>query len=212
VYEFFPGWEAIRVPGRLITFASLGLALLAAAGTESIARSLTDRGRARAAVAVPVLLALVVAIEGRGLPFDPFDNRAQPVAPDAPVDISAIEAPQFHLPAERAEDNRRYLLWSSDEFPAMVNGRSSTNPTYTASLIAGSRGFPDAESVALLQREGIRSVVLHTRRVEGTPWEGAAERPIAGLPVTRERIGDVIVYEIEPVSSAGSATPPPVED
>ncbi len=212
VYELFPGWEAIRVPGRLVTFASLGLALLAAAGAEATARAITARGHARAAAAVSALLVLVILVEGRGLPFDPFDDQAQPVAPEPPVAFAEIEAPQFHLPADRPEDNRRYLLWSSDGFPALVNGRSSTNPVYTASLISGSREFPDAESVELLRSEGVRSVVLHTRRADGTAWEDAAARPIAGLPLTRERLGDVIVYEIEPVSSAGSGTPPPAVD
>ena len=34
VYELVPGWQAIRVPGRLVTFSSLGLALLAGAGAQ----------------------------------------------------------------------------------------------------------------------------------------------------------------------------------
>ena len=36
LYELLPGWEAIRTPGRLVTFSSLALALLAAAGAEMV--------------------------------------------------------------------------------------------------------------------------------------------------------------------------------
>ncbi len=106
-------------PGRLVTFSSLGLALLAGAGTELAMRACASRLGARGA---PLrrrrrVLALVVVVEGRGLPFDPFDDQAQPAPPAPPADLSAVPAPQLHLPAERPEDNRRYLLWSTDGFP-----------------------------------------------------------------------------------------------
>ena len=34
VYDVLPGWQAIRVPGRLVALSSLGLALLAGAGAQ----------------------------------------------------------------------------------------------------------------------------------------------------------------------------------
>jgi hypothetical protein len=40
-------------------------------------------------------------------------------------------------------------------------------------------------------------VVLHTNRVKGTPWENAARKPVAGLPVTKSRRGELVVYEIQ---------------
>jgi hypothetical protein len=213
-YELLPGLEGIRVPGRLFAFASLGLALLAGAGAEAPRRALVaharggspDRRRWAARAGAPAVVAgvlvLAIAIEGRGLPFDPLDDQAQPEVPRAPVSFAEIPAPQFHLPAELPEDNRRYLLWSTDGFPDMVNGRSSLDPIFTADVIADARGFPDAASVELLRDLGVRSVVLHTRRVDGTPWERAAERPLRGLPVTRERQGEVLVYELRPEPTA----------
>jgi hypothetical protein len=203
IYEVFPGWEGIRTPGRLVTFSSLGLALLAAAGTERAMRALAESDRVRnprlapaAPVALAVGLALVVAVEGRGLPFDPFDNAAQPSPPDPPADISAIAAPQLHLPAERPEDNRRYLLWSTDGLPDMINGRSSTNPAFTARVIERARSFPDRRSVSYLRRLGVRSVVIHPRRTRRPIWRRGSHPPIDGLGITRHREGDVIVYEI----------------
>jgi hypothetical protein len=202
-YDVLPGVEGIRVPGRLVTFSSLGLALLAGAGAEAARRALAARaagapGRRGSALAgaVAALLAAAVAIEGRGLPFDPGDDHAQPRAPASPAPFSQIAAPQLHLPAGRPEDNRRYLLWSTDGFPQMVNGRSSLDPTFTFGLIDDVRGFPNRRSVGLLDELGVRSVVLHPRRLAGTPWEGAIGRPIRRLPLTRERVGNVVVYEI----------------
>ena len=236
LYELLPGWQAIRVPGRLVTFSSLGLALLAGAGAQRLtaavrgsipgrssselrergpvssrppkralasggARRLAGRG---AGAAVATLLVVAISVEGRGLPFDPFDNQAQPEVPPTPPSTVAVPAPQLHLPALRASDNRRYLLWSTDGFPELINGRSSFNPPFTKHLIDGVRGFPNARTIALLARLGVRSVVLHTDRAGGTPWEGAARRPVAGLAVTRHRLGELIVYVIR--SSRGAAT------
>jgi hypothetical protein len=204
VYELLPGWEAIRVPGRLITFASLGLALLAGAGTERLAAMIRPRFGARLATVAAAALVLLVAVEGRGLPFDPFDRQAQPRVPEPPTTLAAIDAPQLHLPAQRPQDNRRYLLWSTDEFPRLVNGRSSTNPRFTRELIHRARSFPDAASARRLRELGVRSVVLHPYRAKGTPWDGAQSRPLRGLPLARERRGDAVLYTIEPVSRAGS--------
>jgi hypothetical protein len=197
LYDFLPGWQAIRVSGRLVTISSLGLALLAGIGAERAAGASEVRTGARwLGPAVAGVLALAIAVEGMGLPFDPLHDRAQPRVPPAPADLSSVPAPQLHLPAERAEDNRRYLLWSTDGFPAIVNGRSSLNPTFTIRLIRHVRDFPDQRSVALLRRKGVRSVVLHTDRAGGTPWARAKDRSIAGLPLTERRLSNVIVYEI----------------
>jgi hypothetical protein len=200
VYELLPGWEGIRTPGRLVTFSSLALALLAAGGAERIAAATSLR--ARAGLALAAAIALAVAIEGRGLPFDPTDAQAQPRAPEPPAELADLPAPQLHLPAELPEDNRRYLLWSTDGFPELVNGRSSTQPTFTVLLIEGMRAFPDRATVERLRRLGVRSVVLHLDRSPGTPQAGAAARPVAGLGITRERRGAVLVYDIRSPSAS----------
>jgi hypothetical protein len=197
LYELLPGFDGIRVPGRIVTFSTLGLALLAAAGAAwAVARVRSRRGR-RGAFALAAALALLIAVEGAGLPFDPFDQRAQPRTPPAPASFAEVPAPQLHLPAQRPEDNRRYLLWSSDGFPEIVNGRSSLQPTLTARLIADARSFPDARSVELLREAGVRSVVLHPERTPGTPWAGAEQRSIEGLPLRRHALGGTVVYEID---------------
>jgi hypothetical protein len=204
-YEVLPGWDGMRTPGRLFTFATLGLALLAGAGAAALLRR--RGGTGAAATTVAGVLVLVIAIEGRALPFDPTDNLAQPEVPEAPADVAGVAAPQLHLPALLAEDNRRYLLWSTDGFPDIVNGRSSVQPEYTAEVIDAMRSFPDAASVAVLREEGIRSVVLHTDRLLGSPQGLALTRPIAGLGLDRRPLeGGVIVYEVRsPTASDGGS-------
>ena len=191
-----------------------GHVLLARACAARRGRARSGRSRATrpggcpggaAATAIAALLVVAIVVEGRGLPFDPFDNQAQPKVPPVPPSVASVPAPQLHLPAERANDNRRYLLWSTDGFPAIVNGRSSLNPAFTERLIERMEPFPDRRTVALLSRLGVNSVILHANRVDGTPWEGAARaaRSPASRLTRRDR-GDLVVYEIRsPTADAG---------
>lgn len=208
-YEVLPGWDGMRTPGRLFTFATLGLALLAGAGAAWLLGRRTDTAPV-ATAGLAGLIVLAVAVEGRALPFDPTDNLAQPEVPEAPADVSAVLAPQLHLPATLAEDNRRYLLWSTDGFPDIVNGRSSVQPEYTADIIEAMDSFPDRTSVATLRREGIASVLLHTDRIIGSPQGLVLGRPLRGLGLERSRLGGgVIAYEVRSPSatSRGSDAP-----
>jgi hypothetical protein len=204
LYELLPGWQGIRTPGRLVTFSSLALALLAAGGTERLAAALRRRGSHNLAATVGALLALLVAIEGRGLPFDPTNSQAQPAVPPIPPSVAGVPAPQLHLPAMRSEDNRRYLLWSTDGFPKIVNGRSSTEPVRIARVIEGMRDFPDRPSVAELRRLGVASVIVHLDRAHGTAQAANAKKPIAGLGISRYRDGPLLIYDVRSPSASSA--------
>src|SRR5436190_5009518 len=67
LYDFAPGWDNVRTPGRINNLTSLGLALLAGAGLTLVVRGVR-RLSARGAVASVVAGALVTAIliEGFG--------------------------------------------------------------------------------------------------------------------------------------------------
>jgi hypothetical protein len=213
VYDLLPGWEAIRTPGRLMLFASLALALLAAAGAQSlfsgVRRWLAGRRfdvGPRGAVVLPGVLAAVLVmalvVEGRGIPFDPYDDQDQPAVDEVPPSVADVEQPQLHLPATGGEENRRYLLWSTDGFPDIVNGRASTRPDSIEALIEDMEGFPDRATVERLRDYGVRSVIVHTDRIpEGEPTAAYPARASA-LGLSLERRGQLLVYELR--SSAGS--------
>jgi hypothetical protein len=209
LYDVLPGWDAIRTPGRLATFSSLVLALLAAAGAEAAIRAAgRRRWPAWSAVAITGVLGLAIVTEGRSLPFDPFDNQAMPDVPPAQPSAKEIPTPQLHLPALTAKENRAFQLASTDGFPDMVNGRASTNPAVVLDLVKHMANFPDAATVHELQAYGVRTVILHLGLSEGTPQAGAARKSIAGLPLTACRLPDLIVYEVgsSNASPAGATT------
>jgi hypothetical protein len=206
LYDVLPGWDAIRTPGRLATFSSLALALLAAAGGEAAIRWVR-RGRlpAWSGAAVAAVLALAIVTEGRSLPFDPFDNQAMPDVPPAQPSTEEIPTPQLHLPALTAKENRAFQLASTDGFPDMVNGRASTNPAVVLDLVKHMTNFPDAATVRELQQYGVRTVILHLGLTDGTPQQGAARKSISGLPLTACKLPRLIVYEL----GSSSASPGP---
>jgi hypothetical protein len=206
LYDALPGWNAIRTPGRLATFSSLALALLAGAGATALIRAAARRGPpAWAPAAIAGLLCLVIVTEGRSLPFDPFDDQAMPDVPPLGTSTADVPAPQLHLPAVTAKENRAYQLASTDGFPDIVNGRASTNPNTVLALIRQMDNFPDRYTVARLQDYGVRSVVLHVGLSENTPQAGAARKPIQGLPLRRYQLPGLVIYEVG--SSSASSGP-----
>ncbi|MGE5748134.1 MAG: hypothetical protein ACM33U_12865, partial [Solirubrobacterales bacterium] len=200
LYDVLPGWDAIRTPGRLATFSSLALALLAAAGAEATIRAAgRRRWPAWSAIAIAGVLGLAIVTEGRSLPFDPFDDQAQPPVPPSGPSTADIPGPQLHLPALTAKENRAYQLASTQGFAEIVNGRASTNPAPVLNLIRRMANFPDAATISELQEYRVRTVILHTGLTLGTPQQGAARKPVAGLPLKRYRLPDrpgLIFYEL----------------
>jgi hypothetical protein len=186
LYELLPGWQGIRVPGRLQTLTTLCLALLAAGGAQALVDRARTRFGARAATAAAVALLAAVLADGWGFAH-------HPTVPLAPAGESAAPQPALHLPAG-AFDNRHYVLWSTDGFPRIVNGRGSFVPRQFAALLRETAHFPDARSVAALRRYGVRSVTVHLSAARGTPLADASTRSLRGLDLERQRRGDVVLF------------------
>lgn len=217
LYEFAPGWDAIRTPGRIHTITTLGLALLAGAGAHRLLRSLKTR-RPRIAsftyAGVAGLLVGAILIEGSAL------NRrgagliaglAHPAVPRVPSGQLAAPGPQLHLPSgdeynptAQGWDDLIYMYWSTDGFPALVNGTSGFVPRSLAALRARMTKFPNAKTVKHLRSIGVRTVVLHPERAARTPWEDTATRPVTGLRLVREERGGVVLYHIKPGARGSS--------
>jgi len=204
LYRFAPGWNAVRTPGRIVTLTSLGLALLAAAGADAAIAAATRRagpGRRNAVgLGLGALLVVAVLVDGAGRVGDPR-------VPAPPPGQAELAQPQLHLPTNGSYD-RLWQLWSTDGFPAIVNGVSTFDLPSLDSVRGVMRTFPDAQSVRFLRHRGIRIVVLHTGlgRVGLPPAVGsqplpadpaaAAARPIRGLRLLRRRLPGAVVYTV----------------
>ena len=187
LYEVLPGWQGIRVPGRLHTFTTLCLALLAAGGAQALAN------RAETAARHP---------RRDGAPRRCCAPRSSPRAGASPTIRPSSEpppgyaqAPQpaLHLPTGDF-DNRRYVLWSADGFPKIVNGRGSLIPRQFQAVMDTTRTFPDARSVATLRKLGIRSVTVHLRHASPALKRRALAGSLRGLDLERQRRGGTVLF------------------
>lgn len=208
LYDFAPGWNGVRVPGRIFTLATLFWALLAGAGTGQLGRTAASWGAglgrrwARRLPAIVGALTVVVLVgEGAG-------HLAHPVVPQPAKAEIGLQGPILDLPADGASD-RVWQYFSVDGYPKIANGNSTFDLPAADDLRGGMRGFPDKAAVEKLRWYGIRTVVLHLKMPalpglhggeisEPPNPKAAAAKPIAGLGLTSRRVGELVIYTIGP--------------
>jgi len=95
LYEFLPGWQGIRVPGRLHTLTTLCLALLAGAGAAALAARARARWGARPATAGLALACLAILAEGGASPIIQRSRSPRPVT-------ATRRSPPFTCPPARS--------------------------------------------------------------------------------------------------------------
>jgi hypothetical protein len=234
LYDYAPGWDGVRVPGRIFTLATLMYALLAGAGAQVLVGRVaawTKRRRreglpasASAGVRLPKvalpalgLPALAGAVLLVGILGEGAGHLGHPVVPQPAAGEIGLPGPILDLPTDGALD-RVWQYFSTDGFPDIANGESTFDIPAEDDLRGGMNGFPDKASVEKLRYYGIRTVVLHTVLPKGLPPEQGwvfpeppdpaanARKPIAGLGITRRQVGSVVIYEIGPGPKALHAT------
>jgi hypothetical protein len=237
LYDYAPGWDGVRVPGRIFTLATLFYALLAGGGAQVLVQRLRCwRARttasvqtapagsptqtlprpALAAAGLPALVgvALLVGILGEGA-----GHLGHPVVPQPAKAEIGLRGPILDLPTDGALD-RIWQYFSTNGFYKIPIGNSTFDMPEVDDLRGGMNGFPDRASVEKLRYYHIRTVVLHTVLPKGLPPEhgaviteppnpaAAANKPIAGLGISRRRVGSLVVYEIGPGPAALHGTDP----
>lgn len=202
LYEYAPGWNGLRTPGRMVVWLTLLLAVLAAGAVTAIwdraremalATRFAERDPAkpsllvRIALVVPLLLVLVEGV----------NTTQHPQVPTMPAVFRDVTGPVLVLPSNAGAD-QLYMLWSTENYPRLVNGSSGFTPRQLEETRVRVQSFPDATSVQYLQELGVRTVVLLPVWLPGTPWEQALQRPTDNLPIERRQAGSTVVFTIEP--------------
>ena len=210
MYDYAPGWNGVRVPGRIFTLVTLFYALLAGAGAQLLMRRVARIGSApdtRSSLRhLPALLGVVLVI---GLVGEGAGHLGHPLVPQPARAEIGLPGPLLDLPTDGALD-RISQYFSTDGFYKIPVGNSTFDMPQVDDLRGGMNGFPDRASVEKLRFYGIRTVVLHTLLPQGLPPEhgpviteppdpaATAAKPIAGLGVTRRQVGSLVIYEIGP--------------
>jgi hypothetical protein len=186
--------------------------LLAGAGAHwlvgrfgAIAASGGWRFRARIPALLGALLALALVGEGAG-------HLGHPLVPQPARAEIGLPGPILDLPTDGASD-RMWQYFSTDGFYKIPQGNSTFDLPALDDLRGGMQNYPDRASVEKLRHYGIRTVVLHTLMPtlpglkapevpEPPDPEAAAQKPIAGLGLTRRAVGSIVIYEIGPGPAA----------
>jgi len=205
LFDYAPGWNGVRVPGRIFTLATIFYALLAGAGAQLLVRRIGTWGTRHSLRALPALLgaALLIGIVGEGA-----GHLAHPIVPQPARAEVGLPGPLLDLPTDGAAD-RVWQYFSTDGFYAIPIGNSTFDFPAVDDLRGGMRGFPDRASIEKLRFYGIRTVVLHLHMpklpgivgyalAEPPDVNAAAAKPVVGLGVTRRQVGSIVIYEIGP--------------
>ncbi len=206
LYDFAPGWDGVRVPGRIFTLATLFYALLAGAGAQVLAGWIGGWGSRRSLYGLSAIAGVVLFI---GIVGEGAGHLGHPVVPQPARAEIGLAGPRLDLPTDGAYD-RVWQYFSTDGFYQIPIGNSTFDMPAVDDLRGGMNGFPDRASVEKLRFYGIRTVVLHTQPIANLPGvhgyeieeppdpRAAAAKPITGLGVTRRQVGSLVIYEIGP--------------
>jgi hypothetical protein len=205
LYDYAPGWDGVRVPGRVFTLATLFYALLAAAGVQWLAWLAGAWGKRHTVRAAGAILGGVLLI---GLLGEGAGHMARPVVPQPKPAEVGLRGPLLDLPSDGAAD-RVWQYFSTNGFYEIPIGNSTFDIPQVDDLRGGMSGFPDRASIEKLLFYGIKTVVLHLTMpklpgihgyalAEPPNVQAAAAKPVAGLGVKRRQVGSLVIYEIEP--------------
>jgi len=209
LFDYAPGWDGVRVPGRVFTLATLFYALLAGAGVQWLLVRVGAWGKRHAVGAAAAIVGVVLLI---GLLGEGAGHLAHPVVPQPQPAEVGLRGPLLDLPTDGAAD-RVWQYYSTDGFYKIPIGNSTFDILQVDDLRGGMSGFPDKASIEKLRYYGIKTVVLHLTMpqlpgihgyalAEPPNVQTAAAKPVAGLGVKRRQVGSLVIYEIEPGPAA----------
>ncbi|GIF24965.1 hypothetical protein BJ973_007223 [Actinoplanes tereljensis] len=200
LFGHLPASLGTRIPGRLMLWVTLLLAVLAAGAVAEFVRRADHWAESRippwpgpwlrTATLIPLALVLV---EG-------WNSTAHPVVPDQPAAMRTVTGPMLVLPTAELTDQMT-MLWSTTRFQEIANGSGGFAAGRQADLRRNATTFPDQASVDYLRGQGITTVLLLRDYVAGTPWERAGDTPVDSLGITREDLDDAVLFRLSQPST-----------
>jgi hypothetical protein len=175
LYRIYPLLTGIRGAVRFGQFTLAALGMLAGFGIATLHR------RLRQGVAVPVCLALVVAVNGEAMraPLGFTEFQGIPPIYDALRQISSrsvlvffpfYDSPRFH-------QNAPFMLGTTRGWQPMLNGYSGFKPSSYYEHVRQLAPFPDQPSIDYLRRVGVTHVLVDGRNMRPAQLEALAEFP-----------------------------------
>lgn len=211
LYDWVPGFKALRVPVRFAVLVDMSIYVLAGYGLARLVG--ISFGRVKAAVsskpfsvkgtALPAILTGLILLEFIN-PLDTSNRRdvsalLQVTEPYGWLARPENSGPVVELPMSGDQNDVWYTFFETRNWQPLVNGFSSFVPPGTVRIKQALDAFPDAYTVTLLQGLEVRHVVVHL-------WQYPKEAQAAfkaKLDSTKQlkmvdQAGDNYVYEVAP--------------
>lgn len=189
LFGHLPGSFGVRIPGRMMLWVTLLLAVLAAGAVAELVRRAEQMTAhrmppwpgpwLRLATFVPLMLVLA----------ETWNATAHPLVPAQPAAMRTVTSPMLVLPTAALGD-QTVMLWSTSKFQPLANGAGGFAATQQAELRQTVAAFPDVASVAYLRETGIETVLLLRSQATGTPWERSGDVAVDALGIRREDLDD----------------------
>jgi hypothetical protein len=195
LYDYLPGWEALRTSGRLMIWTTLLLGILAAGAVSAFVEQATQVSQDRVPARPHPLLRLATLIPVVLVLLEGLNTTPHPVVPTPPPSLAQVKGPMLVLPSDQLPD-LMVMLWMTDRFEPIVNGGSGFTPRKTQEIREAAKAFPDVNSVTMLREMGVTTVVVLKDYVRGTPYEGALTASVDGLGVKREEKADSVIFTL----------------
>jgi hypothetical protein len=194
--DHLPGFSMLRVPARagIITFAAF--TVICAFGWlqfwEWVSKRITLRESMAAALVIVVLgaefcsvpIPLFAEVSGSDIP------QVYSFLRDYPDEGGVLEIPAFGRAPDGTEFwERVYTYFSAYHYKPIVIGYSGYNPPEFHELIAASVELPKDSPLDIFEAIGVRSIILHTRKLTKTQmeeWQAAID--------TGRRLQRVVAY------------------
>lgn len=231
-FDYFPGFKAMRAPGRFFSLTTLGLGTLAALGTASLEKAfvlhLARKGWQwawRVSIFLLVLYPLLlrswahveVAFVERGDRLPPvyrwLAQQPPTVIVELPLAFRMADPPSVE-PVDPSQvwptyNLFRYQYFSTYHWQESIDGYSGFVPPRHGEIDWEMEHFPSERAISLLQGLDVEYVVLHEalyRAYQPERWPEVQETLPAFEELTLvKRFGQDYVYRVRPRAQPGDA-------
>ena len=200
LYNYVPGFGAIRVPVRFIYVVALAVAALAAFGTAWLQSCFRLTAPRQAGLLAVGLLVLLGGEYWSDVAQQASDTLRRP-PPQSAQWLDAHPAPSLHLPLSGSDNSNLFLqYWTRDSWRPIMNGFSGfMPPAYDALKSDLAREGFSPRIVELLQGLEVRYLEIETD--DGTikpQWARLKDQlDKAGASVAAQ-FGGTLIYELKP--------------
>lgn len=228
-FDYFPGFKAMRAPGRFFSLTTLGLGVLTALGTAGLEKVSTLRLARRGwrwawrmgiclLLLYPLLLRswahVGVAFVERGEHLPPIYHWLARQPPTVIVELPLAFRLADPPPVESIDPSQvwptynllRYQYFSTYHWQESIDGYSGFVPPRHGEIDGEMEHFPSERAISLLQGLDVEYVVLHEalyRAYQPERWPEIREALPAFEELTLvERFGQDYVYRVQPRTQA----------